>query len=335
MAFGEELFDILNNPYVLAGVLLGIFTLLMSLILYVLKHYLMHVFRKGNIEVDEQILRKSHKPVFWALLFVGLKLSITPILMPLETGVIVHRLLDSAITVFVIYAIHAITNTIIEYYVTKVNRHTTSNYHNELLPFVNYVSKIAYTALAMICVLKAWDVNIQPFLAGLGILGLAVGLAMQTTLSNIIGGMALLLDKNFNIGDEIKLESDIEGTVLDIGLRSTKIRTKNHELIIVPNNTLATSKITNYAKPTTKLRIYVDLEISKDANIDKILRTIAKRCSKLEFIEHGTHPNVSITSIAQNSTKIRVYFWVNILKVERSKAQETLGMIVYEAANAK
>ena len=84
-------------------------------------------------------------------------------------------------------------------------------------------------------------------LASLGIAGLALSLALRDTLANVFGGIALIMDKNFKVGDTVKLESGESGKVLDIGLRSTKIRTWDNEVIIMPNGLLANAKTINYA----------------------------------------------------------------------------------------
>ena len=96
-------------------------------------------------------------------------------------------------------------------------------------------------------VAQEWDYRIDGFIAGLGLGGLAFSLAAKDTLSNVFGGLVVILDKPFSIGDWIKTPS-VEGTVEDISFRSTKVRTFAQALVTVPNATLANEPVTNWTR---------------------------------------------------------------------------------------
>lgn len=116
-----------------------------------------------------------------------------------------------------------------------------------LYPFIVKCLRFLMVAIAAIIILDIWDINVSTLVAGFGLGGLAFSLAAKDFASNIIGGIALIMEKPFNIGDWIKADS-IEGVVEDISFRSTRIRTFAQELIIVPNSMLANTSIKNFTK---------------------------------------------------------------------------------------
>jgi len=319
-----------SNKYFFALAILFFMVLIIKFVLMIAKNILIRVVKRTKTDVDDIIVNRTEKPIFMTLIIVALKTAVIPLELSADYSGLINNLLDSLLIFCVAYAIHIVTSVILEHYVKKIHHQPVSSFHSEVIPFANNFSKIFYAILAVIFVLNIWDVNVVPVLAGLGIAGITIGLALQNTLTNIIGGISLLLDQNFNIGDEVKLDNDIEGVILDVGLRSTKIRTKNNELIIIPNNVLANSKITNFSKPTTHLRIYVEFSMPRGSDIEKFHKELLKRCSKMDFLEHHTLPETNIVSIANNELKLRSYFWINLTNDNRSNARDKISMIIYD-----
>ncbi|OGW79699.1 MAG: hypothetical protein A3G33_01460 [Omnitrophica bacterium RIFCSPLOWO2_12_FULL_44_17] len=113
-------------------------------------------------------------------------------------------------------------------------------------------------------------ISIAPFIASLGIGSLAVGLALQETLTNFISGVHVSVDKPIRVGDYIKLESGQEGYVEEIGWRSTRIRILPDYLVIVPNQKLTSSIVTNYYYPSTEMSVPVQIGVSYDSDLDQV-----------------------------------------------------------------
>jgi small-conductance mechanosensitive channel len=122
--------------------------------------------------------------------------------------------------------------------------------------------RIAVLILGLLVLLSSLGIHITPILTALGVGGLAVALALQDTLSNLFAGMHLLADKPIRVGDYVKLAEGVEGRVLDVGWRSTRLRTLTNNTVIVPNRNVAQSVITNYDLPQSQmaltLRVSVD-----------------------------------------------------------------------------
>jgi len=124
--------------------------------------------------------------------------------------------------------------------------------------------------------MSSLQINIGPFLAGLGIGGLAIALALQPTLTNFLSGTYVISDSVIRKGDYIQLESGVEGTVEEIGWRITKIRHWQGNLIIMPNTKLSDAVVTDFEKPDLSMVFSVEGGVAYASDLDKVEKVIAE-----------------------------------------------------------
>ncbi len=149
---------------------------------------------------------------------------------------------------------------------------TASNYANfiNLETFITKFLKVVFVFFAVTAILQKHGYSLTSLIAGFGITGLAVSFAAKETIANIFGSISLMFDKVYKLGDYIKV-GEHEGTVEDVNMRSTKIRTTEDVLVNIPNETLATSPVYNYSK-ITKRKIKETLGITYETSDEKITR---------------------------------------------------------------
>ncbi len=140
----------------------------------------------------------------------------------------------------------------------------------------------------VLILLDLLGISITPLLASLGIGSLAVGLALQDTLTNFFSGVYVSMDRPIRVGDYVKLESGEEGYVTEIGWRSTRVRTLPNNLIIVPNHKLTSSIITNYYLPDQEMAVLVQVGVHYNSDLEKVERvTIEVGESVMKTVEGG------------------------------------------------
>jgi small-conductance mechanosensitive channel len=127
--------------------------------------------------------------------------------------------------------------------------------------------------------------------AGVGIGALAIGLALQSTLSNFFAGMHLLSDRPINVGDFIELDKDTSGTVEDIGWRSTRIRTLADNLLIIPNAKLADSNITNFSMPKQDMCLWVPCGVAYESDLKKVEKISIAVAKQIQQTVEGAVPD--------------------------------------------
>jgi len=155
--------------------------------------------------------------------------------------------------------------------------------------------------------LQSFGVSITPLLTALGVGGLAVALALQDTLSNLFSGINILLSKQIKMGDFIKLSTGEEGTVADMNWRNTTIKQLSDNMVVVPNQKIATAIITNYALPYAECSIIIPVNVSYDSDLEQVENVTSEVAKEVlqntpggvsdfePFIRYGSFAESSIT----------------------------------------
>ena len=166
------------------------------------------------------------------------------------------------------YLASHLTQFLIAWYLRAIAARSTIDLDAKLLPPIRRVLPLTIYFVGALVALDNLDISISPLLAGLGIGGLAVALAVQPTLSNFFAGTYLVTEGELKEGDFIELESGPSGYIAGVDWRSTKIRSRYNNLIIVPNSHMASSVVTNYSSPSPAMNVIVTCGVSYDADLE-------------------------------------------------------------------
>jgi small-conductance mechanosensitive channel len=146
-------------------------------------------------------------------------------------------------------------------------------------------------------------------------LDIAIGFAAKDTLSNLIAGVLLIIDRPFEIGDRIEVWSAPAGSatwgdVIGIGLRATKIKTTDNIVIIIPNNEIMKRDIVNYTIISTKIRVRINIGVSYDANIEKAKELIVGVAGSLDWVSKAPPPKVVVRNFGESSVDLQLRVWI-------------------------
>ena len=276
---------------------------------------------KTNTELDKKILLSFEGPM--RVFFVVLGIYAALLYLPIGEGqqLLTTKVFRSAIIVLITWGLYNLQD-VHSVFFEKIQEKLNVQLDRILLPFLSKFLRVVTILLAFTIIAQEWDYDINGLIAGLGLGGLAFALAAKDALSNIFGGIVIILDKSFSIGDWIKISS-AEGTVEDISFRSTRIRTFAQAVVIVPNSILANESITNWSK-MGKRRITFQLGVTYSTPRDKLERCISEIRTMLE---NHTEINketiyVMFDEFAENSLDIFLYFftvttvWEEFLRVK-------------------
>jgi small-conductance mechanosensitive channel len=174
---------------------------------------------------------------------------------------------------------------------------------------------IIYT-VAIVIALDLLGVNIVPFVAGAGVAGVAIGFAAKDTLSNLIAGVLLIIDRPFEVGDRIEVWSAPAGSatwgdVIDIGLRATKIKTTDNIIIIIPNNEIMVRDIINYTIISENIRVRINIGIAYDADLQKAKNAILQVAQATEWVADDPPPKVVVRNFGESSVDLQLRVWIH------------------------
>lgn len=200
---------------------------------------------------------------------------------------------------------------------------TESSLDDTALPLFNKVIRGLLIAGAALVALETIGVHVGPLLAGAGVAGLALSLAAKDTLSNLIAGVQLILDRPFKVGDRVELwtvpkEYGTWGDVIEIGLRATKIRTPDNLIVIVPNNEIMRRDIVNYTASGEDIRLRIPIGIAYDADATLAKDLILRAMREIPGIKSKPEPVVIVRSFGASSVDLEARPWIDEARRRRS-----------------
>ena len=206
--------------------------------------------------------------------------------------------------------------TILPYLQQKLAPRTKNKIDDVLFDLTNRFASVIIFVTAGVLALDVLGVNIMPFIAGAGVAGIAIGFAAKDTLSNIIAGILLILDRPFEIGDRIEVwtaptNSATWGDIVDIGLRATKIMTTDNIVIIIPNNEIMKRDIINYTTITKEIRVRIPIGIAYDANVAKAKEIITQISFELDWVMRDPPPKVVVKSFGDSAVNLEARVWIS------------------------
>lgn len=257
--------------WAIAGGILAFFIVLALISRFVLKGILLLVARNTKTKLDDMIVQTLSGPFVAALIIAGVWLALVRIPELSPYSGLVHQLGGILFWALLTVVAVRVVNVLLLWYGIEIAPRTKSDVDDKIIPLLQRVSKVVIYSVGFLIILEdQLDVNISPILAGLGIGGLAVALALQSTLSNFLAGTYVMSDAVIHTGDYIALDSGQEGFVEDIGWRTTKLRNWQGNLIILPNAKMSDTIITDYEKPDKAMLFSVECGVSYDSDLSKV-----------------------------------------------------------------
>jgi small-conductance mechanosensitive channel len=229
---------------------------------------------------------------------------------------IVERIFYGFIIIMLAAIANSIVNLILPYAEQKIAANTDTHFDDVILGLFNKFSGVIIFATGIVLALDVLGLNIMPFIAGAGVAGIAIGFAAKDTLSNLIAGILLIIDRPFEVGDRIEIWSAPKnaatwGDVIDIGLRATKIRTTDNIVIVIPNNEIMKRDIINYTTITKEIRVRIPIGIAYDADIKKAKELIIKVAQELNWVMQEPAPKVVVKNFGDSAIDLQARIWIN------------------------
>lgn len=204
---------------------------------------------KPSKKLSTTIIKTSIFPVIMLLLVICLLLFFKTIIAPtisLRLYQFLDKIISTVLTICFVFIIQRIVGAAIGWYKMNIAEKTDTHLDDELIPFLSRTVNVAIWTVAIMIILPFYGINISGLIAVFGVSSLAISLAAQDTIANIISGFLIMVDRPFKVGDEIKLPSGQKVEVLNIGIRRSRFLSEDKGVVIVPNLNLSKSSIVNY-----------------------------------------------------------------------------------------
>ena len=264
------------------------------------------------------------------MLLIGFRLALFPLGIKQSILDLIEHGISSLIIILVTYVVIVVFDISIDGWGKRVAERTKSSVDEQLLPVAHRFSRIFIIIVVLPFILPVWGVQVGPLLASLGVAGVAIAFALQNTLGNIFGGTSIILDKSVKVGDKISLDKDTMGTITDVGLRSTKIKTWDGELITIPNGKLADSRILNFMQPEPSVRAVIDFGVEYGSDANKVRKVVLETIKNIPGVMKDPEPKVLMMEMGDFALKFKAWFWVENFDIKF----ETKALATEEIYNA-
>ncbi len=293
---------------------------------------------KRGTELDKNILLAFESPLRLFFIVLGIYSAVIYLPLNMEHQLWFGKIFRSSIIVLIAAGFYNLfdANSVI---VNRIQTIFDIELDQTLIPFLSKFARLLVIIFTFTIVAQEWNYDINGLIAGLGLGGLAIALAAKDALANIFGGIVIIIDKPFKIGDWIST-SNLEGTVEDVTFRSTKIRTFADSVVTVPNSTLANEAITNWSR-MDKRRITFNLGVAYATPKNKLENCIAK-ISAMLYNHPDIHKEtifVNFDKFSESSLDIFLYFftittnWGEYLKIREDIHLKIMGILEEEGVS--
>lgn len=310
-----------------------LFAIVISYIVWLILLRILAVFEKkiqktDNIQINTRIFRVIRRALFY-----GVILATGTYLIRLFNIGLLEKIFHSLMIILLATPVKDGLLIVLEYIQKNIVDRTKTKVDDVIFDLLNKFSGAIIYATAVILALDVLGMNVMPFIAGAGVAGIAIGFAAKDTLSNLIAGVLLIIDRPFEIGDRIEVWSAPSGSatwgdVIDIGLRATKIKTTDHIIIIIPNNEIMKRDIVNYTSISTKIRVRINVGVAYDADIEKAKDLIKDVAGEAAWISKEPPPKVVVRNFGESSVDLQLRVWID-------NARKRMDTISYITDNIK
>ena len=347
MEFWKEVQSFLSHSFFDVGLGRVILALFVFFIIYLFRQLfsrlgikiLRKITKRTKTTLDDELINVVEPPARFLFIIIGLSLAFKILKLPEASDEFISRIIRSLFAVAVIWTAYR-ASFIVSQFMKHLTSKTESDLDDQLVLFAGKFIRVGVIAIGVMMIVREWGYDVAGLVAGLGLGGLAFALAARDTVANLFGSVTILMDRPFGIGDWIETPH-VEGTVEDIRLRSTHVRTFAHALVTIPNSVLANDAITNWSR-MGKRRITFKLGVTYDSKSAEIKETVQKIKEML-----GNHPDIHeqtifvyFTDFGDSALELFLYFftkttnWQEYLSVRQDvnlkimEILESLGMSV-------
>lgn len=332
MDWKQTVQDLTATPAVHQVVIIASAVVIAFVAWFILARVIRHLTSMTTTDLDDQIINELRRPVVFTIILVGVLLAHLEFDMPDIGDYIVIGLIQTVIGVLWAVAAMRIGRLLLQALSQRVD--DIRWIEPRTLPLFDMILKMFVAGAFLYVICLAWHIPLTSWLASAGVIGIAVGFAAKDTLSNLFSGIFIVADAPYKVGDFVVLDNTTRGEVLEIGMRSTRLLTRDDVEITVPNSVIANSQIVNQTGgPWEKMRVRVKVEAAYGTDVDLVERVLLGCIEGVEQICREPAPRVRFRAFGASGLAFELLAWIEE-PVYRGRVLHALNTNVYKAFNA-
>jgi MscS family membrane protein len=293
-----------------ALLILSFFWMLAQLVSAILNKWGRRLAGFTKTDLDDRILQRLIPHVSRLLNMLGFYLAIRSLPLHERLVLVFSGALFVALVVIVFNLIYNALDELMHWYMNGRRVGSDDLLSRNMIPIAEKLTMLFLMGTALIIILKHFNYDIVSVVTALGIGSLAIGLAAKDTLAHMISGFTLMLDQPFRIGDRIQLAGGQIGDVTAIGLRSTKIRTLDNQLLIIPNSDLCNTMLINQAFPDARAKGRINVGVAYGSDVEQVKGLLVATALEVDSVLRDPAPEAYFASFGDSALSMSLFFWV-------------------------
>jgi len=283
---------------------------------------------KTRSSLDDQLIGYLSSPLFQSIFLLSIATAASVLALGKPLINTLFALLQSyAVIIWSLFLIRSARSVLRR---MALNPNRFALLRSQTLPLFENIAMVVVLGLAIYLVFSAWNIDMTAWLASAGIIGIAVGFAAKDTLSNLFSGVFILADTPYKIGDYIVLDSGERGEVTHIGIRSTRILTRDDVEVTIPNAIMGNTKVLNESGgPHTKYRIRVKVGVAYGSDIDQVREVLMSIAKTDPGVCRDPEPRVRFRAFGGSSLDFELLCWVEEPML-RGRILDSLNSAIYK-----
>ncbi len=278
----------------------------------ILDKILFRISKRSRNNLDNHILNAARLPLYLMAVVLALDTALRRLsFLPEDWNILLREgFFVLYFLVSFVFAWRLITH-IFTWLGEEISQKTEASLDKQLFPFFQRIVLMLLSSIGIITILSHFEINITAMVTTLGIGSLAIALAAQSALEDSISGFLIMVDRPFRIGDRIELmDLDTWGDVVDIGLRSTRIRTRDNRMVVVPNSVIGKSLVVNYAYPNDQYRLQIHIGVAYGTDLEKARQVMVDAVKGVEGVLPDRKVEALFLEFGESTLIFRVRWWL-------------------------
>ena len=327
-----SLIDSLNNNKLLISFVYFVLSFICAFVIdKIFISFFRALVKKSKSDLDDKIIEVLHTPLYYSILFFGLNLSVRLLNLPDIAIYTFVGILKTLIIFMWSFALFGAFMILIEWFSRKSN--TLPFIQAKTLPLFENLGKIVIFLIGVYFVMVNWGIDVTGWVASAGILSVVIGFAAKDTLGNLFAGIFIMADSPYKEGDYINLDSGERGFVRHIGIRSTRILTRDAVEITIPNSVIATSKIINESGGFSEVeRIRISIDVAYGTKIEKVKKIMYDIAVSSDNVCKDPEPRVRFRTFGASGLHLQLLAWIEKPEL-RGRVIDELSTNIYNTFN--
>jgi MscS family membrane protein len=302
------------------------------LAVFLLDRGLRRLTRRSRTRLDDLILAAVRPLVFIYIFLAGARLAIAGIsYVPKSWAPVIDNIFFVAYFVAGFLLAYRLIAGLMDWYTHEIAHRTETKIDEQVLPFFRRMALIVISAIGLVMLLSRFGVDASALVTTLGVTSLAVALAAQSALADTIAGFLIMVDRPFRIGDRIEIqELETWGDVQDIGLRTTRIRTRDNRLVVVPNSAISSNLVVNHSIPDTMYRVETHVGVAYGADLERTRQLLVEAVTAQDWVMKDKKIEALFLEFGDSALIFRVRCWIEHY-VETRRILDRLNSCLYNA----